>query len=874
MNALKNLLTPPTFTDGVKTQRAFMLHVILWTLILVPIPYVTYYLLFVPEDLSRALIQSAVGETINILLVIMLRRGYVREAAIIQVTAFWLFFVFAALTMDGVQGSAYLLGQSLVIVIAGILLRGRGAAVYTVLSILVGILILNAQKLGLRTTYEVSSPLTTWVTSLVLFPVIAVFQHLASLAIRNALSRARASEERYRLISRITSDYTFSSNLDEHGSMQLNWVAGAFEEITGYTFEEYVATGGWDTHLYPGDRERDARDMETLRANQKVVTEVRHYRKNGELRWARVYGHPIWDEANGRLTGIVGAVQDITGQKQAEDALRYSEAIYRQAIEVAGAVPYHQKYTNDNKVIYDFIGHGIHEITGYTPAEFDEPLWDSLAQERVLLGELAVFPWDDAIERVRVGDIPIWQCEHRIRARDGHIHWVFEAAVELRDENGISHGSIGLFQDITERKQTEDQKARQQIMLEKVVRLGKDVAQVTDLWTTLDRIWHGVHDELGFSRVGIFLYNAERTTMDGTFGTNLEGQQVHITDTWFSFQRGIIFKSVLEKPDGLYFTHDFDLENKIRPGHEMSGVKDYAAVAAWAGEKPVAVICVDNLLTDNIITPEQLEAVRLYAGYAGLAIENARLNTSLTSELQNRQSFIAELESKNAELEQFTYTVSHDLKSPLVTIVGFLGYLEKDALAGNSERVRSGIERISSAAKKMERLLSDLLELSRIGRLMNPPENVPFAEIVKEALERVRGQLDVNGVQVIVGEYLPVVHGDRIRLVEVVQNLLDNAAKFSAGSNYPSIEIGTKGTDKNLHHILFVCDNGIGIEPEFHERIFGLFNKLNPQIEGTGIGLTLVRRIIEVHGGHIWVESVPGHGATFYFTLPPQTVES
>ncbi len=170
----------------------------------------------------------------------------------------------------------------------------------------------------------------------------------------------------------------------------------------------------------------------------------------------------------------------------------------------------------------------------------------------------------------------------------------------------------------------------------------------------------------------------------------------------------------------------------------------------------------------------------------------------------------------------------------------------------------------------MEHLLSDLLELSRVGRLINAPENIPFEEIVKEALERVRGRIEANHVQVIVRANLPVIHGDKARLIEIIQNLLDNAAKFSNGKPEARIEVGTTGMDKNHMHTLFVCDNGIGIDPQFHDRIFGLFNKLNPSMEGTGIGLTLVKRILEVHGGRIWVELEPGKGTTFYFTLPAE----
>lgn len=238
-----------------------------------------------------------------------------------------------------------------------------------------------------------------------------------------------------------------------------------------------------------------------------------------------------------------------------------------------------------------------------------------------------------------------------------------------------------------------------------------------------------------------------------------------------------------------------------------------------------------------------------------------------------RERLIRELAAKNTELEQFTYTVSHDLKAPLITIKGFLGFLGEDARSGNRERLESDITRINEAVDKMHRLLNDLLELSRIGRLMNPPQPVPFRELVDEAVEILQGRLESTGVRLEIGEDLPLVCGDRRRLLEVVQNLLDNAAKFSAGQPAPLVEIGCDGYEAGMP-ILFVRDNGIGIPPEHHERVFGLFNKLDPTAEGTGVGLALVKRIVEFHGGRIWVESAlspqgaPGSGATFRFTLP------
>lgn len=235
-----------------------------------------------------------------------------------------------------------------------------------------------------------------------------------------------------------------------------------------------------------------------------------------------------------------------------------------------------------------------------------------------------------------------------------------------------------------------------------------------------------------------------------------------------------------------------------------------------------------------------------------------------------REKLINELEEKNSELERFTYTVSHDLKSPLITIKGFLGFLEQDAASGNIMRLKSDTRRIADATDKMQTLLNELLELSRVGRLTNLHQNIPFEELVREALVIVYGQLNEKNVQVHVEEKLPAVHGDRQRLLEVLQNLIDNAAKFAGNVPDPRIDIGCSGYEDGKP-IFFVRDNGIGVDPVHHDRIFGLFNKLDATSEGTGIGLTLVKRIIEVHGGRIWVQSEAGKGAAFFFTLPAKS---
>jgi PAS domain S-box-containing protein len=364
-----------------------------------------------------------------------------------------------------------------------------------------------------------------------------------------------ASEERYRLISEVISDYTFSTKLDSDGRLFLNWVAGAFERITGYTYEEYVARGGWLATLHPDDLEQDALDMETLRSNRPVVTELRTITKDGALRWVRVYGHPVWDPDRNQLVGIYGAVQDVTDRKKVE---------------------------------------------------------------------------------------------------------------------------------------------------------------------------------------------------------------------------------------------------------------------------------------------------------------------------AEREELIRELEAKNAELERFTYTVSHDLKSPLITIRGFLSFVERDALEGNVGRLKADIARIADAVGKMQRLLNELLELSRVGRVVNPPQAIPFGSLVREAESLVAGRIAERGVEVAIEDGLPVVWGDRDRLVEVLQNLLDNAVKFAGNQPRPRVEIGMRQDEGE--RVFFVRDNGVGIDAAFREKVFGLFEKLDQDSEGTGVGLALVKRIVELHGGRVWIDpGSAGRGTTVCFTLagPP-----
>jgi signal transduction histidine kinase len=343
-----------------------------------------------------------------------------------------------------------------------------------------------------------------------------------------------------------------------------------------------------------------------------------------------------------------------------------------------------------------------------------------------------------------------------------------------------------------------------------------------------------------------------------------------------SWSRGVMPACSVTNPQTLYHLEKTGIWGEAVRQRKPIIINDFAAPDPLKKGYPEGHVHLTRFMTIPLFDHGKIVAV------VGAANKEAEYDDSDVTQLTllmesvwkvvERRRAEDELKQKNEELERFIYTVSHDLKSPLVTISAFLGYLESDIKSGDQVRIDKDIGYIRTASDKMSLLLSELLELSRVGRGPVHVADVRLDDIVQEALQMVAGAISERGVVVTVAESPLVLSGVKTRLVEVWQNLIENAVKYMGDQEKPQVEIGyEQALDET---VFFVRDNGIGINTRYHENIFGLFNQLDVGSEGSGLGLALVKRIVETCNGRIWVESAGvGHGSCFRFTLPAALIK-
>ncbi|HLX11710.1 MAG TPA: ATP-binding protein, partial [Bacteroidota bacterium] len=246
---------------------------------------------------------------------------------------------------------------------------------------------------------------------------------------------------------------------------------------------------------------------------------------------------------------------------------------------------------------------------------------------------------------------------------------------------------------------------------------------------------------------------------------------------------------------------------------------------------------------------------------AGIAIEKAKLHEETIAKS-------AEIERRNKELDDFTYVVSHDLKEPLISVEGFSNILRLDYREIIQGEGKEYLDSIEGASVRMKALIDDLLVLSRISRPSESFKSVSTEKVINDVKTEMEYTLRQKDVRFIVPENLPSVFGNETQIKIVFRNLIGNSLKFN-DKPQQIVEIGFEEADSSRYKF-FVRDNGIGIDSEFFEKIFIIFQRLHrrEQYEGTGAGLAIVKKIVELHKGTVWVESVPDKGSTFYFTLP------
>ncbi len=673
-----------------------------------------------------------------------------------------------------------------------------------------------------------------------------------------AQEKLHQSEERYRLISNVASDYMFSSQVNDNGKLELNWVAGAFENITGYTLDEYVANGGWRATLHPDDLEVDDCDIEKLRNNQKVITEVRTYTKNGSIVWVMVYAHPIWDANNQKLVGIYGAVQNITERKLAEEALRESEEKYRKLIDQSPdgifIIDLTGKFLSVNNAMLQNLKFSNEEFLSMNIRDIIPKDYLTLHENRLL--------------RILAGESINEPGEYLIKGKDGKEYFVEVVSAPYFEKNKII-GLQGIARDITERKRAEEEI---KLANEELNTLNKIILASTsalDLNFILDKVMDDALQVVGLEGGTICLINPdytfdlviERGASQETI-EDLSRHKVKIGDC-------LCGNCAKECKPLILQTKEEVLEYATREVLRGEDIRFHAAFPFVIGGKCVGVLCVFTR-TDKKPLERNLKLLESITSQISLSIENARLYEEVKKYTLQLEHIVSErtteLQVANKELEAFSYSVSHDLRAPLRAIDGFSLALLEDYSDKLDKEAKHHLQRVRNGAVEMDLLINDLLNLSRLSRRELIRGSVDMSKIVKSIKDKLIASEPGRVVKFTIADDVHVL-GDGNLLKIVMDNLINNAWKFTSKKKTAKIEFGV--LEKEDKKVYYIKDNGVGFDMKYADKLFSPFQRLHRKEDypGTGIGLATVRRIISRHGGSIWAESELGKGATFYFTL-------